>query len=304
MKHIKLGLDEKSIKSSNALAGNIIRTRVTVKTIKNINPDVVLSFLTMVNIVTILSAKITSTPVIVSERTNINSLKSKFWKKVRRIVYPYADALIVQSKYDKNKYGFHKYCKVIQNPISITNNYNNIKRENIILAVGRLVNVKGFDLLIDAFSKVNSVNWNLIILGNGNNRKKLQKQIDDLNLKDKVKMPGVEKDIEKYYKKSSIFVLSSRLEGFPNALVEAMAYGCSPIAFDILTGPRDIIDNQKNGLLIEALNVSLLAQEMQKLMDNPDKIYTYGKNAKNITKKLDIEKISKEWFDIIFTILK
>jgi len=305
IKHIRLGIDKESIDSKNMISDNYMRIQKISHLLKNENPEITISFLTTTNILTTIAAKLSSTPVIVSERTNYNFLKSKIWKVLRRVVYPFSDALIVQSAYDKNKYGFHNNCKVIQNPLQISHQNHEIRREKIILAVGRLVEVKGFDMLVEAFSKVNKNDeWKLVILGEGKLRETLEKKIVSLGLESVVSLPGNTKDVEYYYKQASIFVLSSRLEGFPNVLVEAMAYGCAPIAFDCLTGPGDIIENQKNGLLVEAENIKALSKAMQVLISDPKQIIEYGENAKAIEKKLSIDKISNEWLQVIDNILE
>ena len=93
------------------------------------------------------------------------------------------------------------------------------------------------------------------------------------------------------------------LEGFPNALIEAMAYGCAPIAFDCLTGPRDIIEDQKNGLLIEAENINYLAGAMQNLIDDKDLRADLSSEAVKVREKYNIKKIANEWEEIIHKVL-
>jgi len=304
IEHIKLGLDSSSLRDKGVIFGNPFRVKILAQSIKEQKADIVISFMTSANILATVASKIVGIPIVISERTNYKALNSKVWRFLRRVVYPFSDALVVLSSYDKEKYSFHKNCHIIYNPISVTHKYNNLDREKIILAVGRLVYLKGFDMLIEAFSKVNHENWKLIILGEGEERESLEKKIKDSNMSDKIELRGSTKDVEYFYKRASIFVLSSRIEGFPNVLIEAMVYGCAPIAFDCLTGPRDIIQNNKNGLLVEAENISGLSEALSYLLNNPDKITQFSKNAKDIEKELKIEKISDKWLNILSTLIK
>lgn len=264
-----------------------------------IDPDVVVSFLTEMNIYSTIAAILAHQKIILSEHTNFKRHENKIIGKIRRIVYPYANSVVVLTNYDKKKYKFLKSVHVIKNPLVLINKHSNIEREKIILGVGRLVHVKGFDMLIKAFSMLKTNEWKLIILGEGPARTDLEKLIRKLNLENRIIMSGTTKDVEMYYKKASIFVLSSRTEGFPGVLCEAMGYGCPSIAYDCLTGPRDIIDNNKNGLLVEANNVEKLSCEINDLMFNMKKRKYLSYNAMDITKELDINKIGAAWIKIL-----
>jgi glycosyltransferase involved in cell wall biosynthesis len=176
-------------------------------------------------------------------------------------------------------------------------------REKIVLGVGTLIPLKGFDMLIKAFAKLEEDEWKLVILGEGPDREELQNLIDELGLRDKVSLPGITKDVERYYKKASIFVLSSRTEGFPGVLCEAIGYGCASIAFDCLTGPSDIIEQNVNGILVEPENINKLSQEIQKLVYDPELRSCLSANSQEITLLLDIKTISNEWI-LLFDSIK
>ena len=264
--------------------------------------DIIISFMDLVNIYCIIAAKLAKKSIIVSEHTNFHNT-SMFIKYLRRLIYPFSDALIVLTDYDKSKYNFVKNVHRIHNPLVIQHMHSDVERERLILGVGSLIDIKGFDLLIKAFSKANTKDWRLIIVGEGINRIELEKLIRKLDLKDKVTLPGITKDIELFYKRASIFVLSSRMEGFPGVLCEAMAYGCPSIAFDCLTGPRDIIKSDVNGILVEVENVNKLAKEIQILINNSEVRVKLGRNATSIIDELDINKISEEWRNVIHGIV-
>jgi len=283
-----------------------------VKVTKEINPDVLIGFVAATNIITTIGAKLATVPVVISEHSSYHraltngrsKAEATIWKFLRRVVYPLSDHLIILTEEDKPKYHYVKNITIIENPLVLQDKHSNIQRENIILGVGRLTYIKGFDMLIKAFSKLEQDNWKLIITGEGNERVKLQKLINKLNLQQRVSLVGRIDDMEYYYKQSSIFVLSSRTEGFPGALCEAMGYGCCAIAFDCPTGPKEIISHNQNGILVDANNVSQLNQEMNRLINDSQKRELLGEKAKEIRKKLDISIISKKWKTILADIIK
>jgi len=273
-----------------------------VKAFKHEDPDIIISFNTVTNIYSTIAARIARKKIIVSEHTNYDRNSSDIIGYTRRIVYPLSNAVVVLTNHDYEKYNFHKNVYVIPNPLILENKYQSISRKKIILGVGRLIDLKGFDLLIQAFSKVNANEWKMIILGVGPKKKELKELVTKFNLDDKIQFLGVTKEIEQYYKSASIFVLPSRTEGFPNALCEAMGYGCACVAFDCLTGPRDIINDGVDGILVKPENITDLTCAIQKLVDNPELRLSFGSKAKNIVKRLDINILSKKWVNIIDSI--
>ena len=268
-------------------------------------PDVVISFVSGTNILSTLAAKISNKPIILAERSSYDlSLKNKFWKLLRRLVYPLATKSIVLTEEDRPKYSYVKEVFVVPNPLTLKQNYTNIEREKTILSVGRLHHVKGFDMLIKAFSKLDTNGWKLVIAGEGEERESLEALINKLDISDKVILPGLIKDIELYYKKSSIYVLSSRSEGYPGALCEAMGYGCSCIAFDCVTGPKEIITDNIDGLLVEANNIDNLSISIQQLIDDKYQRELLGNKAKEIVQRLNMEAIAQKWEDIMKKAIK
>ena len=279
---------------------------------KKINPDVIIGFVAATNILTILGAKLASVPVLISEHSSyhksLSNGRSKIeiaiWKLLRRITYPKCDHLIILTEEDKIKYHYVKDITIIRNPLVLKNKHNNIQKENIILGVGRLTFIKGFDMLIKAFSMLPENDWHLIIAGEGNDRTALQDSINQLNLQHKVSLVGLIDDIEYLYKQASIFVLSSRSEGFPGVLCEAMGYGCSSIAFNCPTGPKEIISHNQNGLLVEANNIPLLSQAINQLINDDEKRELLGNKAQTINERLDIKNISTIWETTLINTLK
>ncbi len=294
-----------SVNSSNRV--NNIRLLIgnLKKEILLIDPDIVISFMSEMNILALIASKLADKPIIVSERSAFDFLDIKpIWKKIRRVTYPFVDALVVLTNADKERYHFVKNRYKIENPLILKNNHKDIKREKIILAVGRLNLVKGFDLLIEAFSKFNRDGWRLLIAGEGEERERLELLIKSLNLLDRVELLGVVSDVEYYYKKASIFVLSSITEGFPGVLCEAMGYGCAVISFDCPSAPREIITHNRDGLLVKAEDIDKLAKQMQYLADNPKIRKELSIEAKKIAHRLSIDKIGVKWFKLIDSVIR
>ena len=201
----------------------------------------------------------------------------------------------------KKKYGF-KNIKVIGNPISLKNKKLN-QRENIIITVGRLIKSKNHDRLIKIFSKINNINWKLIIIGSDaldqNNRKDLHNLIKKYNLQKNVKLVGTVKNVEKYYSNSKIFAFTSSSEGFPNVLLEALSYNLPVISYDCISGPSDIIKNDVNGYLINQFNDSLFQKKLDSLMSDPIKLESLSQNCSKSIEKFSEKNIAKKYLDFI-----
>ena len=197
--------------------------------------------------------------------------------------------------------------KVQKNSIVISNAISNKKvydiyvhnKENVITAMGRLNSQKGFDTLIKAFSIVNKKNSSYIlkIFGEGSDRDTLQNLIDNLNLHDYVQLCGTKSDAINDVANSKIFVLSSRYEGMPNALIEAMAAGTACISTDCKFGPSELINDGKNGLLIPVDDVRTLSEKILFLIKNDSARENIEKEAMKIRKKLDANTIYKKYYD-------
>lgn len=222
--------------------------------LRSIKPDSILSFSEVFNPLAILSAKTANVPIYISDRSSPNKKLSSYKQYLRRLSYPLAEGVIAQTEFSKeialNK-RYNSNIEVIANPLKEINDNLNLIKEPIIISVGRLVSTKNFKELIDIFYELNpDKSWQLWILGEGPDRNKLQEQIDNLFLGNRVKLLGAVKDIDKYLLKASIFAFTSLSEGFPNALSEALACPLPCIAYDCPAGPADLIKHGENGFLI------------------------------------------------------
>ena len=168
-----------------------------------------------------------------------------------------------------------------------------------VIAVGRYTYQKGFDLLAEAWSIVTEKypDWSLHIYGEGD-RSELEKRINELNLTKSFIANGKTDSIIEKYLESSIFVLSSRYEGFGMVITEAMSCGVPPVSFACPSGPRDIITHGVDGLLVENGNIEVLAQNICFLIENEDKRKEMGKNALESVKRFSKKIIMSQWKEL------
>jgi glycosyltransferase involved in cell wall biosynthesis len=168
-----------------------------------------------------------------------------------------------------------------------------------IVAMGRMRHQKGFDLLLKAFASCSNPEWRLVIFGEGQERKGFELLIRELGLEGKVFMPGVVKDSMSLLKQADLFVMSSRFEGFPNALLEAMACGLPVISFDCPSGPGEIIRNGVDGLLVAPEDVNAMADAMKRLMADGEERKRLGTRAIEVLDRFGIEKVMKKWEELL-----
>jgi glycosyltransferase involved in cell wall biosynthesis len=269
-------------------------------------PKYVVSFMTVANIWTGFTCTITQTKYIVSERTSpnitINSFKGIYkWFAIK--LYRNAKAIVSPSvgienslKSNQSLANFNRY-KIIHNPINIFRkpSIKSVYHKKFILGVGRLAYEKGFDQLILAFSYLKLSDTDLLIVGLGEELQNLKTLAKSLNILDRVKFIGQVKNIQDYYVKAEIFVLASRNEGYPNALIEAMSLGCACVAMDCEFGPSEIIKHQYNGLLVKEGQISNLTLAMKMLLEDPKMKSKVSTNAKLMLQNNSIEHITNQW---------
>jgi glycosyltransferase involved in cell wall biosynthesis len=193
--------------------------------------------------------------------------------------------------------GWRVKTQVIPNAVEPPQHAELPERAREILAAGRLVPLKGFDLLIRAFhlARTRLEGWNVVLLGQGEARADLESLVAELGLEGRVVIRDAVRDPGEVMRRAAVFVLSSRVEGFPNVLCEAMAHGMAVIAADCETGPRDIITPGEDGLLIPADNVEALAKALVELAENPDRRASLGRRATSIIDRYSLEAIHREW---------
>ncbi len=276
--------------------------------IKNLSPDIIISFMDKTNLLVLVASSYLKIPVIISERIDPRSPSpGVIVSFLRRFIYKKAAALIALSKEQAN--WFKNLCEqviFIPNPIEISKDkpYATVDREHTIIAVGRLTKQKGFDLLLQAFCKIHSdfPEWKLVIYGQGPEKERLEDLACKLKINEKVTFAGLTKELPMIFLKAGIFVLPSRWEGFPNVLIEAMAAGCPVIATDCTDSILDIVSHEESGILVPTEDIDALAMALKSLLSNASLRNSLGKKALKSVEQFSLEKISKEWETLFLTV--
>jgi len=279
---------------------------------KERKPDIILSCIGKNNFMAVITSLFLQSKTVVSVVGEPSEEYPTFWLKwIANIVFVWADGMVVKTN-DALKFfpGYlHKKAIVMKNSINpafLREPYMG-SRAKTIVSVGRLDANKNQSMLITAFSKIEKEypEYNLFLYGEGEDRKKLEDMVADLGLLEKIFLPGIVEDVAATIYKAGIFVLTSNTEGMPNALIEAMALGIPCISTDCpCGGPKDLIIQYENGILVPVNDSDELEQELRRLMDNPELADKIGKNAAKIQKQLDPAIINKTWEQYFNALIK
>jgi len=303
VKHIPLNIAGHSSGNFRAICVNIRRIRVLRQEIRAIRPRVVISFMDKVNVFTIFALLGTGIPIIAAERSNPRLARiGPILAFLRRIAYIMADSVVVQTVAAKKCFSLllRRKIVVIPNPVWIPDDLPNEPRlpgTFFIASLGRMTEEKRFDLLLRAFARVceEFPAWDLKIAGDGPLRKDLERLRNFLNLGTRVEWVGIVNNSHKFLKGCDIFVLTSRFEGFPNALCEAMACGLAVIAVDCPNGPREIVRHDVDGILVPLNDMDALVAAMKRLMSDENGRRRLGAEAKRIVERFSVERIMRMW---------
>jgi glycosyltransferase involved in cell wall biosynthesis len=228
----------------------------------------------------------------------------KFWQIVRKLTYNKAHRVIALTSDVHNKYlelGFPSVC--IPNALTVSIGNTSKLEHKKVIAVGRLVYQKGFDLLLLAWKDVIRIHpdWVLEIVGDGPERSELIKISNELKISNNVIFYGETYDVQSRYSDASLFVLSSRYEGFGLVLVEALAHGLPCISFNCESGPNEIIKNNYNGFLVEPESVTLLTDYVNKYIQlTMDEKLKLSSNSLSSITKFKPENIINKWKEEVF----
>lgn len=268
----------------------------------NENADLVISFLAPFNMLALMCK--TKTPIIVADRNDPYMVpNNKVIRKMRDYLYKKADYVVLQTEKNKRYFSYLKNTKVISNPINIKDYVGlalKSKKANKIVSVARLMPQKNLKMLIDAFNEIiNEQNSNkLFIYGEGLSRNDLQNHINNLGLQESVILAGNSVDVFNDIKDAKIFVLPSNYEGMPNSLIEAMCLGL-PVISTKVSGAEELIEDGKNGLLIDINDKEQLVNKLELLLSDEELRNKLAKNATKLANELSVDKISKLWIDCI-----
>lgn len=280
-------------------------------------PDsVIISFLTDVNVATILASFKLPVTVIVTERSYPGMVPLPSWLSwLRRRLYSHAAMVIGQTQVAAkwlSREIASATVRVMPNPLMLPVNSNQPHRpldsfvhgaKKVILGVGRLSPEKGFAELIVAYAALSDevrLVSQLVILGEGPERQALEQQIQVLGLLGDVCLPGAAGNLSDWYEQADVFVLSSQFEGFPNALLEAQAHGAACVSFNCLSGPADLIDHGRTGFLVDPeAGAPGLAKAIEELLADPERRAAMGAAAKQASARFETSKVIAQWEQLI-----
>lgn len=274
--------------------------------IKTIKPDSVLSFGEYWNSFVLIALVGLKISIFISDRCQPDKSLGHLHNFLRKILYPWATGVIVQTGIAKEIYQQllpNARLFVIGNPIRKISIDNQGIREKIVLTVGRLIHSKHHDELIKLFVRINLPEWKLIIVGGDalkqKNTIRLQTLIEDLNATDRVILTGSSNDVDQFYRRSRIFAFSSSSEGFPNVIGEAMSAGLPVVAFDCIAGPSDMIKDGENGYLIPLFDFNSFEQKLRELMENELVQKEFGLKAQKKIDSFSVDAIGRQFYEIL-----
>ena len=271
------------------------------KEIKGNSPDIIISFLTPVNIYVLTASLFLRRKIIISERNTLNRVQSGLVRLARKITYPLANKIVFVTNSDCRDFGLPQKSLTIYNPAVLVpfGNYDNRQHTIITIAPDDRWYNKGLDVLIKAWAKIvsNNPDWTLEICGRIHNVK-LPDGIT-LHNQDRVKWTGWTDNIAETLRTKSIFVLASRFEGCPNSLIEAMSQGCACLGTDCEGGIKEIITDGTDGLIAKSGDADDLATKLQLLIDDENLRRQLSAGAIEKVKQFDKNTFFAQWDNLI-----
>lgn len=293
------------------LLSMVRRLREMRRLVREVRADVVVSFLPHVNVAALVATRGLGMPVVVGERTYPPAMPmGPVWPRLRRITYPWATRVVMQTAGGRDWLA-HEIPRA--RGVAIPNlcvfplpeGVPQIAPDAIVpedarllLAVGRLGEEKQFDRLIRAFAALapRFTDWVLVILGEGAERAALEAQLAAEGLSDRVHLPGRAGNVGAWYHRADLYVMSSRFEGFPNTLLEALAHGLPAVSLDCATGPAEMIEDGENGYLVPPeAGVEGLVQGLRPLMADAKLRATLAARAVEVRERFSFDKVGEDW---------
>ena len=306
--HRHLPFEAFSYRTPQNIVNSLDQILVLRRTIAESMPHVLISFVDKINILVLWATIGMDLPVVISEHTSLAHHRiERIWGILRHLTYPLTTCLTVLTQDDLTYFSSALQRKgyIIPNPVVLPPDYHHEEEfdwdTKTIIAVGRLSNVKGYDLLMRAFASIATrcPEWSVTIWGEGELRTELEVLRDHLGLQGRVFLPGQTKRIHEKMKRADLFIMPSRYEGFPNALCEAMACGLPVISFDCSSGIRQIIRNAADGILVPPEDIGALSAAMEKLINEPETRARLALHASKIVDRFGLEKIMEIWETMI-----
>lgn len=253
VQRVRLNIAGESNNPFQAIRQFIQRSHTIREAILAGNPDCVLSFLDVVNVRVLFALWKHSIPLFVSERNTKDAMKRRLWPILRRIAYPRATGLVVQTERQARQFRrYNDNISVIPNPLVLPPRPSLEAKEPIILLAGRMNYQKQFDRFLEVMKDEDLGEFHIVIVGEYRSpmKENIDRIVSESSLYGRVTTTGHVVNIADYYSRAAVFVLVSLHEGFPNALSEALSWGCACVSFDCPTGPAELISDGHNGILV------------------------------------------------------
>lgn len=302
----RVGLDLMGAARNRPLAAlqNLRRVRRLRQAIQDAKPLCVVSATDRMNVMSLLACRRLPVPVVIAEHNDPRHQPlPPVWEWLRGRTYRNAAVAVALTQdianYIETRWRVSNTI-VIPNGVALPGPESgavNEPRDPTILAIGRLAAQKGFDLLIDAFSRVaaNWPHWRLRILGEGPERSALEAAITARQLGERIELVGWVDDPHAELSRASVFVLSSRYEGFPVSLLEAMASGVPVVSFDCQSGPAEIIRDGVDGLLVPTGDIEALTAAIEVLLGDPTLRAELGHRAREVNQRFSLQSCFARW---------
>lgn len=315
VRRVGLGLTKSKLSLWHRIWNNLKRVILLRRAIRASRPDCIVSFLSQPNVVTLVAGVGMCIPVIVSEHIDPRQMDvGKICHAFRRFLYPRAAAVVILTEGVREwaeEFVDKAAVRVIPNPIPevVLKQQAGAQSErsgHVVAAMGRLDPQKGFDVLLKAFARCTGQypDWSMVILGEGGERSQLEALARKLGIADRVSLPGLIRNPFWILRAADLFVLSSRFEGFPMALIEAMSCRLPVISTDCPSGPRDIVRDGVDAVLVPIENVEALAEAMSRLMGDPNERDRLGARAAEIGERFSVGTIIQCWNKLLAEVIE
>lgn len=279
---------------------SILRFR---KLLKKEKPHYVINVATTMSRISVPAAAFTSTKVITWEHFNLHagSKLGYLWRVFSAFISHKTVVLTKRDKSDYPTFCHNKITTIYNFPTPMKGNTSPIESE-IAISVGRLTYQKGFDMLLNVWKEVKDQGskWILYIVGSGEDELKLKKTAKELELEDSIKFIPNTPNINEYYQKASLYIMTSRFEGLPLVLIEAKQKGLPCISFDCPNGPSEIIQNNVDGFIIPFKDCKAMSRSILELSSNRNKLKEFSTAALNdINKRFSKDIIIRQWINLL-----
>lgn len=270
------------------------------KTVKKINPDTI--FNVGYNSLTVFLLLGLGYPLYISNRSNPLKKRPLWYRVIRYIMYSIADGMLVQTSVAQKQYSevtANKNIIIIPNFVRKITSIANIEKKNQIISLSRFIKSKNLPVLIKVFSSIKNKSWKLVLVGDGPERKTLEEVANKYHVKERVIFTGYQKNVDKYLQESKVFAFSSLSEGYPNALLEAMASPLPVVSYNCNAGPADLIQDGVNGFLVPLHDEELFTEKISLLVKNEELRKRISSEAVKVRNSNSIDFLAKKIKDFL-----